>query len=640
MSQRARGKRDRASSSEAPTLAPPPPDLRLSWIVAAALAIVAFALYLPSLNNGFINWDDDKFLFDNHHFRFLLDNPYTETWDRVRWALDHNQTWEMVRWTFSREYYASNWYPLTWLSYAADIVLYGLDKPWGFHLTNLILHALNTGLLVLVLHRLTRRLWLSTIVAALFAVHPLHVESVGWVAERKDVLFTFFMFLALWAYSDYVRRPSIWRYLLVTAAFVAGLMSKPMILTLPFVLLFLDFWPLNRLSWRAVLEKIPLLALTVASILITYDAQSKGGAVRAEESLPFATRLNHAIYAYVMYQAKTFWPPPGTLVPFYPLPDRGGTEIPPLLIQAMFVFLLAMTTAAALLHRKWPYLVVGWLIYVWTLGPVIGLVQVGKQIMADRYTYVPLIGVFVALVWLLDDLASRVRGLRWVGLGLAALVVAGLSVLTWQQQAMWRDSRTVWEAVLRLYPKCATALNNMGHYWSGSSVDAVSPPDIDKAIEYYSRAVESAPTDYLANCNLANNLMKKGRLKEAEAYYQRVLAMKPTYAPGYNGYGTLLIKLKRYDDAIRMYQQALKHDPYLYHARLNMGAAMVEKGDYTGAIALYQNILRDMPNLAQAYYNMGIAYDKLGRKDEAQRSYAQAQRLRGAEGGSKGESGK
>ena len=581
---------------------PPLRNRPWAWAAAAILAAVAFVAYLPSLSNGFINWDDDK---------YVTENPF----------LRHGLTRESFEWSFTSRVYCSNWHPLTWLAHAADISIWGLNRPRGHHLVNLLLHAANTGLLVLLLQRLTRRFWPTIIVAALFALHPLHVESVTWVAERKDVLSTFWMFLALWAYVAYAERPAWWRYGLVVLAFATALLSKPMAVTLPLVMLLVDYWPLNRLSWKSVFEKVPLLLLSAASCYLTYKAQEAGGAVR--EMLPFDQRLIHAVYAYVMYLAKMFWPYPGTLVPFYPLPDRGGRQIPAWLVAVFLWLLLLVTALVAISYRKRPYLLVGWLIYLGMLVPVIGLVQVGKQVMADRYTYMPLVGIFVALVWLADSLVARWRAVAAACVAVGLLICAGLGVLTWRQQTLWRDSVTLWTFVTDIYPESSAAQNNLGHAYA-----SLRPPNTFLAIECYKAAVESEPNDYMAWSNLANNLMKTERYEEAAKAFLRSLQLKEGYAHSHNGYGSLLMTLKRPDEALPHFQRALEVDPQYYPARLNLGAVKAAKRDFDGAAEIYLEMIKEGLLLDRAWQNLGEVRRMQGREAEAQECFRKAQQYR------------
>jgi len=530
------------------------------WVVAAVLAAAAFAAYLPSLDSEFINWDDNK---------YVTENPQVQ----------QGLTWSTVKWAFGTSFVASNWHPLTWLSHAADVEIFGGDNARGHHLTNILLHAANTGLLAIALFYLTGRLWPSAVVAALFALHPLHVESVTWVAERKDVLSTMLMFLALWAYAAYVRRPSWRRYALIVLTMVLSLLSKPMAVTLPCVLLLLDAWPLGRLSWRTVWEKWPLLTLAAASCVVTFIAQHSGGATRDLVTLPIVTRVVHAVYAYAMYLVKTFVPWPGTLVPYYPLPDRGGPTMDMVIIAGFALILVGATVLAWRQWRKRPYLLIGWLLYLGTLVPVIGLVQVGKQIMADRYMYVPAVGLFIAVVWLIAEAAGRNRPLRQVATVAAAVVLAALGGLTWHQQAVWAESETFWLRVVEVYPQSSAANNQLGRTYSDRG-------NTEKAIEYYQKAVDAAFDDSrpgrisgnpMAHTNLANRLRDVKRHDEARHHYELAIRLDPKYGKAYNGMGALLHDQGDLDGALEYLTRAVELLPDNPHCRGNLSVVLRQK---------------------------------------------------------------
>ena len=553
------------------------------WVVALVLAALSFAAYLPSLDSEFINWDDNK---------YVTENPQVQ----------QGLTWSTVKWAFGTSFVASNWHPLTWLSHGADVEIFGGDNARGHHLTNILLHAINTGLLAIALFYLTGRLWPSAVVAALFALHPLHVESVAWVAERKDVLSTMLMFLALWAYAAYVRRPSWRRYALIVLTMVLSLLSKPMAVTLPCMLLLLDAWPLGRLSWRTVWEKVPLFALSTASCVMTFIAQHSGGATRDLETLRATTRVIHAVYAYTMYLVKTAFPWPGTLLPYYPLPDRGGPTMDMVIIAGFALILVGATALALQQWRKRPYLLVGWLIYLGMLVPVIGLVQVGKQIMADRYMYIPAIGLFVAAVWLVAEAVAHSRRLRH-GAAVATLVVlATFGGLTWQQQQIWGESETFWLHVVEVYPQSSTANNQLGRIYTGRG-------DAEKAIEYYQKAVDVAFDDSrpgritgnpMAHTNLANRLRDVKRYDEARHHYKLAIKINPKYGKAYNGMGALLHDQGDLDGALQ----------YL-----------------TKAVELLQNNAECRHNLALVLRRKALALEGEGRNAKAQECLKKAAQL-------------
>jgi len=616
--------------------------------VAVVLAAAAFAAYIPSLSNAFLNWDDNVYVADNPHVATGL------SWDTFRWAFT--------------SFHASNWHPLTWLSHAADVEIHGRDDPGGHHLTNVLLHAANTVLLLVVLRRLTGRLWPSAVVAALFALHPLHVESVAWVAERKDLLCALFMFLAILAYASYASEPSRRRYLLVVAAFAAALMSKPMAVTLPAVLLVLDWWPLRRLNRSAVLEKVPLAAMSAASAIVTFVAQHAGGAVRELRTLGIGARVANALYACVMYLVKAVWPRPGALVPFYPLADRGGPAVSAWMAAGAALLLAALTVLAVRQRRRRPYLLAGWLIYLVTLVPVIGLVQIGKQVMADRYTYVPLTGVFLAVTFLVADAVSRRARLRKAVAAAALLGLVALGGLTWHQQRVWADSKTFWLYVSDAFPRDSVSLKSLGDLHAGGDRTARA-----LAFGFYRRAASVQPDDFLACANLGNALRDAGRLDEAEANYRHALQVKPDFPPAHNGLGVVLLDRGRHDEAANCFSRALELAPGLTAARVNLGnalagaghhdaaieayraaieeyrskpklrpnmvltienlgLALMARGDTGGAIREFRDVLREMPLRPEAHENLAAALIKAGRPDEARRHVLIARELRRGQG--------
>ena len=396
--------------------------------IGLGLAAATLAAYAPALRGEFIDAYDDA--------DYVFDNPRVKA----------GPTWAGVGWAFARSH-AANWHPLTWISHMIDCGIWGLDSR-GHHLSSLLLHALNSVLLLLALDRMTGRTWRAALVAALFALHPLHVESVAWISERKDLLSTLFWLLAILAWVRYARRPGAGRYATVVVLHLLALLSKPMPVTLPFTLLLLDFWPLGRLSLdsptlrrdasRLVAEKLPLLALSAASSAVTYLVQSAAGAVTFLESLPFPARVANAVVSYAKYLVLAAWP--RELAPFYPYPEGG---IPPWEVAASALFLAAVTVAVLLAARTKPWLAFGWLWYVGTLVPVIGIVQVGLQSMADRYTYVPLVGIFVAVVWGAGDLARRWRVPPAFRSAAVLVLLLSLAVAARREAGTWHDSVTL-----------------------------------------------------------------------------------------------------------------------------------------------------------------------------------------------------
>src|SRR5512139_1612417 len=397
-----------------------------SLIICLVLVVITAGVYLQAGDHEFINYDDPL---------YVTNNP------QVKAGL----TGKNILWAFSTTR-ASNWHPLTWLSHMLDVQLFGLN-PRGHHLMNVFIHCVNTVLLFLLLTKMTATPWQSLFVAALFALHPLHVESVAWVAERKDVLSGFFWLLTLLLYVRYVNSPGTVRYLLVVASFAAGLMSKPMLVSLPLVMLLLDYWPLKRLGTQAspvslLKEKLPFFLLSLLSALVTMHAQKAGGALKSMDVVPLAMRVENSLVSYATYIVKTVWPQ--DLALFYPFP----LSLALWQVLASCLLLIAVSAGVVLLRKRHPYLLTGWLWFLITLVPVIGLVQVGGQAMADRYTYIPHIGLFVMAAWAVPELLKGMRRRRVVLAGAACVILAILTVVTWRQLGYWRDNITLYERTL------------------------------------------------------------------------------------------------------------------------------------------------------------------------------------------------
>jgi tetratricopeptide (TPR) repeat protein len=505
-------------------------------------------------------------------FRFvsLDDNEYVTLNPEVRRGL----TLDGTLWDFST-FYVANWHPLTWLSLQLDASFWkttqGEPDPRGFHLTSVLLHAANAALLFLALRALTGAPWRSACVALLFAVHPLRVESVAWVAERKDVLSLFFGLMALWAYAAYVRAPSARRYLAVALALALSLMCKPMLVTLPSLLLVLDWWPLRRVNvlgdWRRlIVEKLPLFALAAASCVVTYLAQEKGGATRGSELFPPAVRLENAAVSYVAYLAKTFWP--FGLAPFYPHP---GGALSGWQVAGAAVLLAGLTASAVLLRRRAPYLLTGWLWFLGTLVPMIGLVQVGNQAYADRYTYFPQIGIVLAVCWAVADLsAARPR----VAVAAAVVVAVALVARTESQLPTWHDSFALWQHALQVTGPNPTALVSLGTV----EEEREHPQEAE---EYYRKALAVPPESFLAHLNLGGLLARQGKYEEALAE----LAAARELAPGY---------------------------PRIY---TYLGNIWLDQGDPAAAAREHGTALRLAPNAAQSYVDLAkdeLLLDHLG----------------------------
>ncbi len=494
---------------------------RAEVVLSLALFVAAVAVHARACGNGFVNFDDETYVVRNPHVRAGLGA------DGLRWALTSTA--------------ASNWHPLTWLSLQADAALYS-PGPWGFHLTSVLLHGANVVLVFLVFRGMTGALWRSALAAGLLAVHPLHVESVAWVAERKDVLSAFFGWLAVGAYARYAERPSVGRYLPVALALALSLLAKPMWVTLPALLLLLDYWPLGRRTpdgarprlGRLAAEKIPLLALSAGSSTITIVAQRGGEAIGSLDRLPLAARVGNALVAYVRYLGKAFWPV--DLAVFYP---HAGDRLPFWEAATAGAGLLAVSAIVLALGRRFRYLPVGWFWYLVALVPVIGLVQVGSQSMADRYTYLPLVGIYVGLSWAVADAeaARQASGARRVGTAVALAALVLLAARTWNQIGTWHDSVSLWRHALAVTSDNYLAHHNLGKAWDEAAAaqrDATNRRQtLERAVREYESALRLKPDLWLTRYNLGVALAGTGELHGATVQFEQAVRINPDFALGH-----------------------------------------------------------------------------------------------------------
>jgi tetratricopeptide (TPR) repeat protein len=565
--------------------------------LGAALGLLTLAAYWPTFGYPFVNFDDADYVFANRHVEAGL------TADGIRWGFT----------TFA----CGNWHPLTWLSLQLDCALHGGLQPGGFHATNVLLHAANTLLLFAVLRGLTGAVWRSAAVAALFGLHPLHVESVAWVSERKDVLSTLFGMLTLAAYLGYVRRPGVGRYLLVVLALTAGLLAKAMLVTLPCVLLLLDYWPLRRwtagTSWRPLLlEKLPLFVPVLAACVVTFLAQLHGKYMGPLDAFPLPARLGNALLAYVGYLGKMLWPL--HLAVYYPHP---GPHAPLAAVLGAGLLLGVVTWLVLVPGRRWPYLVVGWLWYLGTLVPVIGLVQVGGQALADRYTYVPLIGIFLALVWGGSDLALAWRLPRSWLVGFTALVLTACAVLTRAQVGHWQSTLDLWEHAAAVTENNLLAHINLGTCYMERGMLADARREFETAL-----AIDPSVAE--AHANLGNVLARLGRGEQAVAAYRRAIALAPQHAMPYFNLGNVLAALGRPEEAVAAFRESIHLDPASAWPHNNLGNALRDLGRLDEAMVEYRQGLALDPGYALAHNNLGIALAELGRPEEAVAAFRQA----------------
>ncbi len=556
------------------------------WI-GLLLALVTLAVYFQTGSFEFTNYDTPEYVYENAHVKNGL-------------------TRDSIQWAFSTTY-LSNWHPLTWLSHMLVVELFGLEAG-SHHLANVLLHLVNTLLLFLILHRMTGFVWQAAFVAMLFAIHPLHIESVAWIAGRKDLLSTLFGLLAIWSYIGYVRFPTVGKFMPVLLFFLLSLMSKPMLVTLPFVLLLLDYWPLERCrsgvkapaglqlspaksKTALVLEKIPLLGLSAASCVVTVYAQLAGGAVGSSVVYSLYARLSNALVAYVSYIRQMIWP--AKLAVIYPHPGNW----PAWQVMISLAVLAGVTGLTIRYVKSKPWLIVGWLWFLGTLVPVIGLVQVGTQSMADRYTYVPLIGLYIMLAWTGPDLLKRCRYQKAGLAAVSALMVLILSVVSWNQARTWQSSLTLFERALAVTQNNYVAHHNLGHYH-------LKVRQLAKAGEHFAEALAINPKFEPAHLNLGVVLSRQGRIEDAIRSYTRALELKPDDVVAYNNLGNAFYRQGRYQRAIFNYQQALKLDSQYGEAYNGIGAALIQRGEIERAVAFFKIAVKMDPDDTAARKNL------------------------------------
>jgi tetratricopeptide (TPR) repeat protein len=567
-------------------------------LICLALVLLTIIAFWPVKNCDFINFDDNLYVYENGY-------------------IQNGVSWHFIKWAFSADSSkVGHWHPITWLSLMLDYKFFGLN-PSGYHLMNLLFHILNTILLFLIFQRMTKALWQSAFVAALFAIHPLHVESVAWVTERKDVLSTFFWMLTMGAYVFYVERKTFSRYFIILVLFTVGLMSKAMLVTLPFVLILLDYWPLNRFQatqpssdslgkWQRihglVWEKIPIFVLAGVFSVIPILAAKNAHAMNT--SLSFIERFGNAFQSYVLYLRKMVWP--SDLAFFYPYPVT--LHVWQILVA---VLILTMISAFALWERKnRPYLLFGWLWYLSTLLPVIGIIQAGEQAYADRYTYIPLIGVFIMITWGITSLKNKLPYSKILWGIVASILIVTLVVVTRIQVSFWQNSET-----LMTHALVATEDNYVAY--DHLAMNMKRQGRIEEALTNLTEAIRANPSYAEAHNNIATILGMQGRMDEAMAHLVKAMQINPNDAAPYNNMGNIIFYMKNVEGAIKYYSKALEIDPEYAEANNNIGAILTSQGKLEEAKSHILIALQNKRDYADAYYNLALILISEGKLDEA-----------------------
>lgn len=578
--------------------------------VMAFLCLATLLFYWHTGSNEFVEYDDNAYLFENPHVISGLKA-------------------ENIRWAFTTLEQA-NWHPVTWISHMVDVQLYGMSAR-GHHFTSLFLHILNTVILFLLFRRLTGSLWKSAIVAALFALHPLHVESVAWASERKDVLSTLFGFLTLYIYCLYAegRKIPIY-YLLSLLCFTMGLMAKPMLVSVPFLMLILDYWPLQRLSngnnvaterepkrsiGYLLKEKIPFLLLVAASCSITIYAQYVGNAMTSFEFTPLSFRIKNAAVSCVDYFLKTVWPT--DMAVFYPYPE----SIPTWRFIVSAAVILAITILVFRERKRRPYLAMGWLWFICSIFPVIGIIKVGLQAMADRYTYIPLIGIFVMFVWLADDLFSNNARQRIVIACLAAAILVAFGIVTAKQVSHWRNSTTLFTHAL-----VATGENFIAEEFIGYELEKAGK--YEEALVRYKEAIRIAPLDDFAKIRQAGIYKHFGKLDEAVSVFMDVIRTNPRSAYGHINLGIALALQNKLDEAITHFETALKLNPDSATGHYNLGMTLDKLGRLDEAVLHFRVAIKLEPDGYEYYNNLGVVLAKQGKTEEAIEKFTAALQIK------------
>jgi tetratricopeptide (TPR) repeat protein len=560
-----------------------------SILIPLALVLITFIVFYQVHSFNFINYDDNVYVYENPHVQAGI-------------------TPQSVKWAFTTGY-ANFWHPLTWLSHMLDWELFGAN-PAGHHLTTLFFHIANTLLLFIVLKQMTQAPWRSAFVATLFALHPLHVESVAWVTERKDVLSTFFWLLTMCAYVRYVNHRKAVNYLLIVLFFILGMMAKPMLVTLPFVLMLLDYWPLNRFQnskfsvLNSVIEKIPLFVISAVSSVIVMITQRAGGALTSTIAVPLKFRIINALISYVTYIEKMFWPSRlAVFYPYFPSKLTIWSAVAPLFL------LLVISVIVLLLAKRHRYLVTGWLWYLGTLVPVIGLVQIGSFAFADRFTYITLTGLFIIIAWGIGELSEKWPYRKIILWPASLAVLSVLAICSYLQTGYWKDSITLYQHALKV-----TEDNSLAHI--NIALPLFEQGRIDEAIRHMTQAIQIAPKSRQALNALGLYLYKAGRIDEAADCFQKVLEIDPAYAEAHFNIASILMDKGDYAAAVKHYRIALtSNDTPL--ARRKLGLALLKLGMFQEAITEYRKALSSMSGDPDVLNELGYALDHTGKSDEA-----------------------
>ena len=588
--------------------------LRIKLLIYVGIVIATIIAYEPMRHNGFVSYDDSKYITQNPDIQQAI-------------------TFQSLGRAFTQPHYYM-WHPLTTITNMLDYQLFGLN-PLGHHFVSLLLHIASALLLFRILSNMTGAIWPSAFVTAVFALHPVQVESVAWAAELKTVLSGFFWLLTMAAYIRYTKKPSVGRYILTLLVFGFCILTKPTVVTLPFILLLLDYWPLDRIKWgrqtkripkekdrqdvpvwRLMIEKIPLLVLSAILSAITYSAQQHGGAVAALEKLPLDFRIANMFISYMRYIGKTIWP--SRLAVFYPsLP----LNLPNATVGICVLLFILISAFSIYIGRRRKYIAMGWLWYVGTLVPVIGLVQAGVQAMANRYMYIPILGLLIIIAWAVKDLIANRPRCKKIMAVLAAVVLLSAIILTRTQVRYWRNSMALFEYALKVTENNATAENNYGALLFEAG-------RLDEAVLHLSKAVRISPTFFEARNNLGQSLLKQGKPNEAIACFNELIKHKQDSAQVYYHLAMAMSMQKKYDDAIKYLDKSLTLDPQFSEAHRETGTLLLARGKINEAIPHLNEALRMGINKAKMYTYLGTAYNQLGKYEMAIQNWSRAVELK------------